>query len=138
MKYGLKPALSIIAASVDDIPTITHDGSTTQVMHRWMGEHYIHEIHKDTGSGYPIEYTEKDIRRAVAYLRTINLIGAGLGREAARMRERVRDIASWHTNGWVVVTNGTAWWTDDTDVIWLAIDEGHTFLLVPCYVKLLN
>lgn len=138
MKYGLKPALSIIASSVPDIPTITYDGSTSQVVHRWMGEKYMHEIGAHAGSGNPIEYTGKDIRRAVAYLRVINLIGAGLGREAMRMRERVRDIASWHTNGWVIVVNGTAWWTDDTDVIWLAIDEGETFLLVPCYVELLN
>ena len=136
MNYGIKAALSIIAASVE-IPSIGYGDIQSQVLHRWIGERYMHEIGSNTGSGNPMQYTDKDIRRAIAYRRTIALIGAGLGRDASLMRERVREVASWHTRGWVIVGDGDVGWTDDTDYIWSVIDSSATFMLIPCSVPLL-
>jgi len=139
MNYGLKASISIIASSVDlsNYSMSTREDTQSQVLHRWIGERYMHEIGTQRGSGNPIEYTSKDLRRAIAYLRIVNLIGAGVGREANVMRERVREVASWHTNGWVMVVDGEVFHTDDTDVIWYSIDHGHSYLIVPCWVGLL-
>jgi hypothetical protein len=140
--YGLKAALSLIAGTVrtETQHKLHGSGETLQTitLHRWIGERYMYEIGARIGSGKQIQYTDKDIRRAVAYLRLINLVGAGLGKDAQRMRDRVREVASWHTNGWVVVTQGEVYYTDDTDHIWLIIDRGHPYLIIPCYVHLLS
>ena len=139
MTYGLKAALSLIAATVQADKLVNNSEEfQTITLHRWIGERYMYEIGARVGSGNQIQYTDKDIRRAVAYLRLVRLIGAGLGKTAQQMRDRVREVASWHTNGWVIVTQGDVYHTDDTDHIWYLIDGTHPYLVIPCAVDILK
>ena len=136
MRYSLDQAIWEVLRNTENHP---YDDSSVQSnqLNRWIGQAYMAATGRLQGSGNVIEYTEKDIRRAVAYLRLRALIGAGIGADAQEMRERVRDVASWHTDGWVVVTNEEpkVTWTDDVEDALATILTGMAVTIVPCALQ---
>ncbi len=84
-------------------------------------------------------YNVKDLRRAVAYIRVTALVGFGTGRWAAKLHDRVREMAAWHANGYIVVTHVDTVrdpfidWADSLSVVLIGLD-GAAVLAVPCDV----
>ena len=103
-------------------------------VHRWVGEAHMAATGRLNGPGTYVEYTEVDLRRAVAYLRTRALIGAGVGTEAMRLRERIRDVAAENTDGWIVVSSETrsVSWVPTRSQAAQLLTTGHAVVLIPC------
>ena len=111
----------------------------SQQLHRWIGEAHMGASGRLRGPGHHIEYTEKDIRRAVAYLRLRALIGAGIGANAQAVRERIREVASWHTEGWVTLfVTGNAMvvdWDQQVSGAVANLATGNPVLVIPCSIQ---
>lgn len=115
----------------------------TVVVHRWIGEKHIHETGRSVGSGNRIEYTEKDIRRAIAYVRTKRVIGSVTGSVGAEVTSGLRQVASYFADGYAV-----AYVLFENDE--LHIDHLHkegivelvgsnvAFVAIPCVVEVLD
>jgi hypothetical protein len=114
----------------------------SQVIHRWIGEKHMHETGRNVGSGFHIEYTEKDIRRAIAYLRIQRVIGTVTGKVGSVVTRRLREIASYHRDGYAFayLENGKETVIvehSDTGVKIMMLVEGYDdtpFIVIPCTV----
>ena len=135
--FTFKAALEVISQSVD-LPAPTRAWQSNQ-LHRWVGERHMAESGRNPGSGSQIEYNEKDIRRAVAYLRLRAVGGETIGSKARVVSDRVREIAAWHPNGYVFTTDGVVldevFWSN-TPVVTMdhLLREGRAFIALPCTV----
>lgn len=140
-RYGISEVWEIIDQEVG----LTGEIHQTQV-NRWIGERHMHDTGRSLGSGGPVEYKEKDIRRAIAYLRLKRVTGATTGKVGSDVARRMRQVASWHTDGYVVayLENGK-----DSVVVEhsehgrdiTAFLEGHNdtpFIVIPCTVESFN
>lgn len=135
MRFTLEQAIQL---SLENAESDMYDDRPVQSsqLHRWIGEAYMGASGRLQGSGIPVEYAEKDIRRAVAYLRLRSLIGAGIGADAQDMRERVREVASWHETGWIVATDEEPKvdWTPDAEEALSMIFGGRAVVIIPCTI----
>lgn len=138
MRYTFTEAVGAVLGNVEPSSPAVQEIQSQQ-LHRWIGEAHMGASGRLQGPGNAIEYAEKDIRRAVAYLRLRALIGAGIGADAQMIRERVREVASWHTDGWVMIlmkdlTPPFVDWTSSTEEAASFIARGYTVLVVPCAI----
>lgn len=104
----------------------------------WVGHKFLHATGRDPNAD-DLFYNVKDLRRAVAYVRVTALVGFGTGKIAAKMHDRVREMAAWHASGYIVVTRvDTVFdpfidWADSASVPLLDF-TGSSVLVVPCEV----
>jgi hypothetical protein len=114
----------------------------SHVVHRWIGEKHMHETGRNVGSGNQIVYTEKDIRRAIAYLRIQRVIGTVTGKVGSVVTRRLREIASYHRGGYAVayLENGKSnviveWSEHGRDITkFLEGYDDTPFVVIPCFV----
>lgn len=137
-RYTFKAALDVIARELDvDDHKKFIEHTNPRHLHVWIGERHLAETNRLPLSG-PLEfYTEKDLRRAIAFGRFQSICGAGIGKEAAAVRERIREVASWHTYGAVLVTDFYVSWTD-RELRYDSILESKSFAVIPCTVESLG
>jgi hypothetical protein len=137
-RYSFKAVLNILADELD-IPAREEFTTNTNPrhLHVWIGERYLADTGRFPHGGALEDYTEKDVRRAVAYGKFQKICGAGIGKEAAIARERIREVASWHTDGWITVLDFDVTWTDEPRDVNKRILEHVTFAVVSCYVTAL-
>ena len=143
-RYGVSEVWAIIdqEMGVDMPPT----QNLSHVLHRWIGEKHMHETGRKVGSGNKIVYTEKDIRRAIAYIRIKRVIGTVTGRVGSMVTRRLREIASYHREGYAVayLENGknnviVEHSEHGRDII--SFLEGYNdtpFIVIPCGVSVLD
>lgn len=139
--YTFSEVLEIISQSVE-FPTPTHQWQSNQ-LHRWIGEKHMIESGRKPGSGHVIVYNEKDIRRAIAYLRLRAVAGEAIGSHARIISDRVREVAAYHQDGYVFTTDtftdpeDRVFWTETpyTSVQWM-LEQGHAFVVIPCSVEI--
>ncbi len=115
----------------------------TVVVHRWIGERHMHETGRNVGSGNRIEYTEKDIRRAIAFIRTKRVIGTVTGSVGAEVTRGLRQVASYFADGYAVAYVQNA--TDGLQIDHLhegglvdLIGHNVAFVAIPCVVEVLD
>ena len=112
----------------------------------WASEHHrlqtiIGEDHlydKKHGSGYSIEYDDKDVRRAVAHLRINKVLGVSVGAGTSQIRESIKTVAMEHGDGSVIYDGSRATWIwgpELIDIIQTLLIEGKGFVVVPCSIK---
>lgn len=137
--YTFSEVLDIIEQTVE-FPTPIVQWQSNQ-LHRWIGERHMVDSGRKPGSGNQIVYNEKDIRRAVAYLRLRSVAGEALGSHARVISDRVREIAAYHTDGVVFSTDDhtvdSVFWTDAPLVtVDYLLEQGSAFVMIPCAVEL--
>lgn len=104
----------------------------------YVGHKFLNATGRDPNDP-DVFYNVKDLRRAVAYVRVTALVGFGTGKWAAKLHDRVREMAAWHANGYIVVTHVDSVrdpfidWADSLAVVLMAL-EGASVLAVPCEV----
>ena len=147
LSWDINEAGAIVLHNVPSQDPYDSEQEMAVSLNYWIGNRFM----KSTGRnprdlGHP--YWSFDIRRAVAYLRVSNLIGAGIGACSADIRERIRQAASHESSGWVVA-GGTPHNDSELIVNWIPdkgifeftadiLDRGWPFLAVPCHVNLLG
>ena len=101
----------------------------------YVGHKFLHATGRDPNDP-DVFYNVKDYRRAVAYLRIVGLTGYGTGKAAARLQDKVREMAAWHATGDIVVTKLDE--TPDLLIDWIetgtTVEPGGSVLLIPCHV----
>ena len=128
--------------NADDLATLIKEQfgmksfPTVEEVALYVGHKFLHATGRD-----PLDpdvfYNVKDYRRAVAYLRIVGLTGFGTGKVAAKLSDRVREMAAWHATGSIVVTkldNEPGWYIDWIEIGTQAVVDGVSVLLVPCHV----
>ena len=140
-RFGINEIWAIINQELDVDEYA--ERNLTVVIHRWIGERHMHETGRNVGSGNRIEYTEKDIRRAIAFVRTKRVIGTVTGSVGAEVTRGLRQVASYFVDGYAVAY---ALNSDDG----LQIDHLHkvglmelvgrnvSFVAIPCVVEVLD
>lgn len=96
---------------------------------------------KHAGSGVPIDYTEEEARKVIAFLRLSLMLGPGVGRQntAAKTLSALRDMAGGYDIGWVVGVFGDdghtlVTHTESTEIIQEMAYIGGPFIVLPCTV----
>lgn len=112
----------------------------------WVGHAFLHATDRNPNDP-DILYNVKDLRRAVAYLRVVGLLGFGTGKVAARLHARVREMAAWHAVGAITVSKDDELeepfidWTASEfvpDMLLEHLSDGVAFLVVPCEVDVIG
>ncbi len=112
----------------------------------WVGHKFLYATGRDPNDP-DVFYNVKDLRRAVAYLRVVGVMGYGIGKTAAHLHDRVRDMAAWHATGAITVIKIDQvpdpfidWQTTEVlpDMILGAIADGSSILAIPCEVEALG
>ncbi len=110
----------------------------TEDVAMWVGHKFLNATDRDPNDP-DVFYNVKDLRRAVAYVRVTSLVGFGTGKAAAKLHNRVREMAAWHASGYIVVTSvdtmfdPTIDWADSLAVVMMGL-EGASVLAIPCDV----
>lgn len=131
--YSSKAAASVVLEELKfKDPQSFMEHVSQSDMKRWIGERHLAETDRlDVDL-----YTEKEVRRAVAFARFQSISGAGIGKHAQQIRDRIRDMASWHTEGWIVATGiEDVHHVDDALAIAVMILGPDPFVVVPCTVS---
>ena len=111
---------------------------TAEDVATYVGRKFLHATGRNPNDP-DVLYNVKDLRRAVAYVRMTGLVGFGTGGWSAKLHDRVREMASWHANGYIVVTHVDTVrepfidWADSLSVVLIGLD-GASVLAVPCDV----
>jgi hypothetical protein len=133
---------AIVEQEVGDTGSTSPNNIST-VVHRWIGEKHMHETGRNVGSGNKIDYTEKDIRRAVAHHRIMQLIGAVTGKVGSTVTRRLREVASYHRDGWAVATvnldgDRQVFHQNSLQEISTMLSWGKSIIIIPCEVGVLE
>ncbi|RKZ95677.1 MAG: hypothetical protein DRQ40_03075 [Gammaproteobacteria bacterium] len=134
MTYTFQEALELIGTE-EQIRMKGNEQSNT--LHRWIGERHLADTDRKPGSGFSFAYTEKDIRRAIAYLRLRHLVGGAIGSEARIVADRIREVASWHYDGFAVAIENNVMWLPTHHDVGDLISEGYGVVSIPCEVRAL-
>jgi hypothetical protein len=140
-RYGVNEIWDVIDQELD-IDEYAERNLTT-VIHRWIGEKHIYETGRNQGSGNRIVYTEKDIRRAIAYLRIQRLIGTVTGKVGSVVTRRLREVASYHREGWAVATldidgESQVFHQSSMSEMSVMLSWGKSVIVIPCEVSALE
>ena len=115
----------------------------------WVSEHHrlqqiIGEDHlysRKRGSGVPIEYTEEDVRRAVAHLRIRETVASASSHQMSYVHEQIKNVAVQHNTGSVIHDGHSATWkwgSELRDHIQDLLIAGKGFIVIPCRVESLE
>lgn len=108
----------------------------------WVGHAFLHSTGRDPNDP-DVFYNVKDLRRAVAYLRVVGLLGFGTGKVAAKLHARVREMAAWHATGAILVTKtdkaaaALIDWVDNENIGTMIVDaltDGASVLAISCEI----
>jgi hypothetical protein len=134
VKYSFLGAIDILK----DVGLVESDQTIqSQQLHRWIGERHLKNTGRHPGSGNSFEYTEKDIRRAVAYKRLRRLVGAAVGSRGRDVADGVRELVAYHRSGNVLVTHEDIFWIRDDaliEVVEMYLAAARPVVVVPCSV----
>lgn len=142
-RYRLDEVWALIEEEVGIQYPDIQNRNKSGVLHRWIGEKHMHETGRNVGAGVRIDYTEKDIRRAIATIRLQRLVGTVTGKVGTSTTRRIREIASYYRSGWAVAfldMEGAEAVIEAADVTEVAqmLTNGAAVIALPCYVAVLD
>ena len=112
------------------------DWRSNQLVHM-IGEDYIRRKYQDQGSGYPFEFDDLDIRRAVVSCRLRSVLGIPSNPPSRDVHDSLLNVAQRYDRGFAVHSDGVTTWvafTEDIDMSLLRTG----LIVVSCWVGSLS
>ncbi len=126
----------LMEEELDQVPEWKEaDNGGANTIHRAIGNDFMEA--RRPGSGGNVDYTIKDVRRIVAYLRLTAVTGTAKSTASARMYDAMKNVAMNHDDGVSYFDGERANWAaslEDQDLIDV-LQSGQGVIIIPCFLK---